>query len=673
MKPTIKDVARLAGVSIATVSHVINRTRFVSPQLIETVEQAIRECGYTEKAAKKQVQYRVGQGSEIALVVPGIENTVYNHYATALSRGFADHGLLLSIHISNDDLARERHILGRLAVNKTISGIILAPATDSPKIYAKIIKGNIPLICLERRIDHPGIDCVLSEGHQAIYQGTEHLVRAGHDCIAFIMEDRKLVGGDERLEGYRAALRDNKVPFRRDLVIRVDHNNHAAAADAIRQVWASATPTAFLAAGNKLTLLLATALDGLGLECPRDVSIVGYGDEEWCAFARPPLTAIQMDADAVSRITVERMLEKIDNRRHGRNELAETRRVPVRLVIRGSTQVVSRGPFGEKAYPPEVLNITESERHRLRRGNFKVGISFHYSGTAWKRLHESGIRDTFDRFGIKVIAVTEAHFDPQLQVTQLESLRIHHPDAIIAIPADDKVTAKKFKSLARETKLVFLSAIPETFKQNDYAGCVTVNERESGRTVGLMMGEFAQGRPLRVGFITHGAPFYGTLVRDRAAEQVVRENYPHIQVVDIQPFYDIERTHEVAKRMIATHPDIEALYISWERPALHAIRALKEMRREDMAIFTFDLDREIAGYMARGEMVAGLSTQRPYEQGVAVAQLTAKTLLGDNPYKYVIIQPYSVQPKNLVRAWHDIIHEPPPEEVAQAWNFYVNS
>ncbi|MCC8166991.1 MAG: hypothetical protein LIQ31_12775 [Planctomycetes bacterium] len=119
----------------------------------------------------------------------------------------------------------------------------------------------------------------------------------------------------------------------------------------------------------------------------------------------------------------------------------------------------------------------------------------------------------------------------------------------------------------------------------------------------------------------------------------------------------------MAKRMIERHPDIQALYISWERPALQAIRALKELKREDLAIFTFDLDREIAEYMARGEMVAGLSTQRPYEQGVAVAQLTAKTLLGDNPYKYVIIQPYSVQPKNLIRAWHDIIHEPPPEEV----------
>lgn len=672
MKATIKDVARLAGVSIATVSHVINKTRYVGPELTDRVQSAMVESGYKQKVAQREVKYQVGRNSEVALVVPGIENTVYCQYAAALSQRFAQHGLLLSIHLSYDNLQREQHILSRLATNKNISGIILAPSSDSPEIYAKILKMRAPIICLERRIDHPGIDSVLSEGHQAIYQGTEHLIKCGHENIAFLMEDRPLVGGDERLEGYRNALNDHNVPFRDDLLLRIDLYDPAAAAERIRLAWTGGTPTAFLAGGNKLTLLLVKVLDGMGLESPRDVSVLGYGDEEWCAFCRPPLTALKMDAEAVSRITADRMLEKIANRENGRNDIARTERVPVRLMIRGSTRVIARDPFGERAHPPEVLNISESERLRLRRGNFKVGISFHYSGTAWKRLHESGIRDTFDRFGIKVIAVTEAHFDPQLQVTQLESLRIQRPDAIIAIPADDKVTARKFKDLSRETRLIFLSAVPERFARDDYAGCVTVNERENGRGVGLLLGAHFRGRQAKVGFIKHGALFYGTMLRDEAAEQVVRENNPNIAIVESLPFHDIERAYDVAKKMLKKHPDIGGLYVSWERPALHVIRALKELGREDMAIFTFDLDEEIAKYMARGEMVRGLSTQRPYEQGVAVAQLTAKALLGVNQYKYVNIQPCIVERKNLVRAWHDIIHEPPPPEIARDSEFYVN-
>ena len=668
MTPTISDVARLAGVSIATVSHVINKTRFVSRELAGRVERAMLQTGYKEKIAAKETPYRAGNGSEVAFVVPGIENTVYCQYAAALSRRFGEHGLLFSIHLSCDERKRERHILSRLVNSKNVCGIILAPVSDSPEIYAKIFKSRLPAVCLERRIDHPTFDCVLSESRQAIYQGTEHLIKSGHESIAFLMADRELTGGDERLEGYRRALTDNGVPFRDDLVLRINQYDYdpAATTERVRAAWATSAPTAFFAGGNKLTLHLVKALDAMGLEVPRDVSILGYGDEEWCAFCHPPLTALKMDVDEVSRLAAECMLNRIAERGAGRDGTARTMLVPVKLVIRGSTRVVARGPFGEKAYPPEALDIAEHERPRLRRGNFKVGISFHYSGTAWKRLHENGIRDTFDRFGIKVVAVTEAHFDPQLQVTQLESLRIQRPDAIIAIPADDKVTARKFKSLVRETRLVFLSSIPETFGQDDYAGCVTVNERENGRNVGLLMGAHFRGRRANVGFIKHGVPFKGTMLRDGAAEQVVRENYPNLHIVDSRPFRDIERAYAVVREMLADHPEIEALYVSWERPALHVIRALKELGRQDMAIFTFDLDEEIAGYMARGEMVAGLSTQRPYEQGVAVAQLTAKALLGSNACKYVNIQPYLVQPKNLVRAWHDIIHEPPPAEIENA-------
>ncbi len=486
MKATIKDVAKIAGVSIATVSHVINKTRFVSPQLIDRIEAAMVQTGYKEKVAAKQTLYRIGKNSQIALVIPQIENTVYSQYATTLSKRFAEHGLLLSIYLTYDDLQIEQHILGRLATDKNISGIILAPTSDSPKIYAKFLKTGIPLLCLERRIDHPAIDCVLSDNHQAIYQGTDHLIKIGHENIALLLENRELTGGDQRLEGYRQALAENNLPFRKALVFRIDPYDADNATELIKNAWISASPTAFIAGGNRLTLRLLKALDVLGLQCPLDISLVGYGDEEWSSHSNPPLTALNMDAEAGSRIASERMLEKIEKKIQHQNDIARVDLVPVNLTIRSSTQVIAKGPFGEKAHPPEVLNIAENELLRLRRGNFKVGISFHYSGTAWKRLHESGIRDTFDKYGIKVIAVTEAHFDPQLQVTQLESLRIQKPDAIIAIPADDKITARKFKALSRETRLVFISAIPESFTGDDYAGCVTVNERETAATSGCL-------------------------------------------------------------------------------------------------------------------------------------------------------------------------------------------
>ena len=113
--------------------------------------------------------------------------------------------------------------------------------------------------------------------------------------------------------------------------------------------------------------------------------------------------------------------------------------------------------------------------------------------------------------------------------------------------------------------------------------------------------------------------------------------------------------------MIQDHPEIQGLYITWERPALQAIRALKELGREDIAITTTDLDYEIASYMARGEMVVGLSSQRPYDQGVAVATAMARALIGRCDHRCIGVAPYMVKASNLEKAWREILKTKMPD------------
>lgn len=103
---------------------------------------------------------------------------------------------------------------------------------------------------------------------------------------------------------------------------------------------------------------------------------------------------------------------------------------------------------------------------------------------------------------------------------QLQGIRIQKPDAVIAIPADDKMTADRFRELAAVTKLVFISNLPENIGKNSYVSCVSVNEAENGANAGRMMGEYFRGKPnVKVGLINHGAIFYGTRERDAAAEK----------------------------------------------------------------------------------------------------------------------------------------------------------
>ncbi len=485
-------------------------------------------------------------------------------------------------------------------------------------------------------------------------------MRSGHEEIVLIIEQGQFSSSEGKLKGYRDALESYKIPFRNELLIEVDQNSFENFKKEIKKVWINHKPTAFVASGNRITLKLLKVLNKLGIECPTDVSVIGFGDEEWSEIVTPPLTMLKQNTREIALQEVDLLLRKIDNYSDASPEI----KVPMDLSIQQSTQVIGKGPFGERTVSPEELTISTEEAEKLRSSNYKVAISFHYGGTAWARLYENGIQNIFDKYGISIISTTDARFDPLLQVVQLEGLRLQQPDAIIAIPVDDEVTAKKFQSISEEVKLIFMSNVPEGMEKNQYASCVSVNERENGQNAALLLGNyFKNEKDVKIGFIGHGAQFYGTHLRDAVANEVIRTNFQNIEIVNEKYFYKIENTYEVCKEMLTANPEIKGLYISWDRPTLEAIKALKELNREDVSIFTFDLDNEIATYLAKEEMVKGLSTQRPYQQGIAVGLATAKALLGKENYKYIGVQPYVVESKNLLKAWKDITLEPAPPEI----------
>jgi len=664
MGVTINDIAKEAGVSIATVSHVINKTRYVRPELAEKIEEIIERTGYIDKIAGKMKKLKIGKQSEIAFVVPNVDSSVYTKMLSTVSKALGEHGYILTTYLSEDDLQREQQILAGVRTNKRHAAILIVPTSEKESDYRTLLQSDIPFICLDRTIRSSQVYSIMPDNSQAIYMATSHLVKRGHENIALFLDKHSNITGEERLDGYKKALLDFGINYQEE---RIGYFSTAEeeTEQEIHSFYERIKPTAIVAGGNKLTLELLKALESYGIDCPQDVSVIGFGDEAWCALASPPLTALNQNVEKMGQLAVEKLIQKLN----GLELEPQIERTPIHLQIRKSTQVIGRGPFGEKAISPEMLTLSSEEVDRLKAGNFKVAISFHFTGTNWSRLHETGIRHTLEKYGVRVLTVTDAHFDPALQVTQLDGIRMQNPDAIIAIPVDDKATAKKFKEISKSALLVFISTIPDGFQKDDYASCISVNEEENGQNAGMILGQFFKNRgQVKIGMINHGAPFHGTQLRDMMAEQMIRDSFPNIEIVAIDHFYEINRAYDVCKQMMTQHPDIEGLYISWDRPALEAIKALKELNREDVSIVTFDLDEEISRYLANGTMVRGLSTQRPYEQGVAVALATAKALLGNDPYKYIGVEPLQVLPRNLLKAWREINHEPAPKEIEDAVN-----
>ena len=656
-KVTIKEIADMAGVSIATVSHVINRTRYVRPELVDKIEKIIVETGYQNKIADKERKLLVGRESTIVAVIPNIESTIYRDMVAYVKQLVSVQGYQFLVAITDNDLKEEAQVLAGLLVNKKVAGIIHAPVSDVASNYTKLIQSGMPFVCVERNILGEGIDSVEFRDREAIFKGADYLLSSGHKNVLFFRESTDSTTKDERTRGFLNALEKYNINTNDANIVDVTlEKGEDDCMLAIQKALRRYRPTAVLAGGNRITLYLMKTLRDMGIDCPGEISVVGFGDESWSELTYPPLTILRRDVKGLSAKAVGMLFEKINTG----VAISHDCYADVELVVRKSTKMLDNGPFGDKA--PDSVVLTKEEKHRLKAGHFRVAISFHYTGTSWAELHEKGIREELEQFGIDVVSVMDAHFDSELQNAQLDGIRLQKPDAVIAIPADDSRTREKFQELSKVSKLVFISNVPDGMSKNSYVSCVSVNESENGTNTGRMLGEYCkENKKKKAGFIIHGAAFYGTRVRDNAAERIIKDSYPDIDIVTIRSFGEISNAYQVAKDVITANPEIEAMYVSWDRPALLAIKALKELGREDVAVFTTDLDHGIARCMEEG-IVKGLSTQRPYEQGRAA--VVAKSLVSEEQLpKYVGVQPYQVEPKQLRLAWKEIFHESMPDRL----------
>lgn len=657
---TILQIAELAGVSIATVSNALNQTKYVNPILAEHIKMIAAENGYVWAKKLKNGKLRSGKKSEIALVVPGAGSGFYAQVIAVISKYAVEEGYMLAVHLSNNNMEQEKHILNEVMMGRKTAGIILSPVCEKQETYAKLMNSKFPLVCLERTLVDSDVDSVLSDNEQGVYLGTEHLIKCGHENIALLLESKFYSTVGERKKGYIKALQKYGISYREELVMCLELNNKKKALAELRGLIESRRMTAVFAGGNTLTLWLIKLVNELGLNCPDDLSIVGFGDDDWCGLARPSLTMLKQSTDSIGKLSVEKLVEYM-NANESVPSIKKIR-IPMELRIRNSTQNIARGPFGEKAAHPEELVFSEEDAKQLREGDYKVAISFHYSGDEWTRLHERAIVDTLNSYGIRVLSVADAHFDPKLQQTQLDVLMMQKPDAVIAVPTDEKRTATKFKELSQKTKLILINSMPDGFEQKDYACWISVNERENGQNAAKILGNYFEGKEkVKIGLLCHGASYFATSQRDFFAEQTICDNYSNLEIVGKENFYTIGNAYIACKKIMREHPDIQGLYISWERPALEAVRALEDMEIEDVVISTTDLDYEVASYMARGKMIIGLSSQRPYEQGVAVAIATAKALLNKCVNKCIGVSPYIVERGKLEKAWKELTKSKMPD------------
>ena len=334
-------------------------------------------------------------------------------------------------------------------------------------------------------------------------------------------------------------------------------------------------------------------------------------------------------------------------------------------------KVLSKGPNGEEPSPATSAELTPEQLAKIKDKKATAAIVMHYAGNDWSSAQIAGLRSEFGNLGIEVVAVTDANFKPDKQVSDIETVMSKKPDIIVSLPADPVATVSAYRAAqSAGAKLVFMDNVPKGFKAGtDYVSAVSADNFGNGVTSAHLMAK-ALGAKGKIGLIFHEADFFVTRQRYDGFKQTIQSDYPEIQIVEEQGIAGPDFAGDaqgVANAMLAKHPDLTGIWAVWDVPAEGVMAAARASGRGDLRIATEDLGKNVAIAMAKGELVVGLGAQRPFDQGVTEARLGALAVLGEKTPPYVALSALPVQHANVLDAWKQVYHEDAPQDLASSF------
>ncbi len=328
---TIHDVAKKAGVSTTTVSHVINQTRFVSEAAARRVQRAMRELHYQPNAIARSLRRK--HTRTLGLILPDSSNPFFAEVARGVEDFAFRQGYNVLFGSSDSDLEKENAYL-RVFIEKQVDGLIFVAAGESTRNIQQFQTEHLPLVVVDREFKNVVADYVVADNRRGGFLATEHLIQLGHRVIACIAGPSTVTPSADRVTGYRDALQAHHLSFNSKLVRRGDFqasSGFAAAQFFLRQ---KPRPSAIFACNDLMALGALGAIYNAGLRVPDDMAIVGFDDIALASYTSPPLTTIQQPKYEMGQLAAQILLERITTKK----KIGVQRHLlPTRLVVREST------------------------------------------------------------------------------------------------------------------------------------------------------------------------------------------------------------------------------------------------------------------------------------------------------------------------------------------------
>lgn len=323
------DVAARAGVSPATVSRTLNEGS-VSPVARRRVLDAVAELNYRPNHLARNM--RRGSAQILSLIVSDITNPFF----TALARGAEDvaqaNGYSLVVFNTDEDPLREAASLNVVAAERS-AGLMLASTNHAAESLAHLLRLQIPLVAVDRRMATVSSDLVAVDNATAAYDAVTRLIDLGHQRIAIVAGPEGVSTADERLEGYERALRERRLAVDRNLVRHANFRENGGWSTTMELLKLKDPPTAIFSVNNLTTLGVLRALKKSGVSVPRQLSLVAFDDLPVGDLLDPPLTVIQQPTHQIGATAAKLLLRRIDNPAAPIREVL----LSARMVIRGST------------------------------------------------------------------------------------------------------------------------------------------------------------------------------------------------------------------------------------------------------------------------------------------------------------------------------------------------
>lgn len=330
---SVKDVAARAGVSLGTVSNVLNRPDRVSPDTRGRVEQAMRDLGFVRNESARQL--RAGHSRTLAYVVLDVRNPFFTDVAEGAERAAEDSGLSLFLCHSDNRASREADYLAHL-VEQRVQGILVTPVDPAADGLADVRRNGTPLVIVDRTREDDKFCSVAVDDVLGGRLAVEHLVERGHTRVAFIGGPDSVGQVRDRLEGARRAWADAGLPADQLTVVPTSALTVVEGRSAGERVMGLASrrrPTAAFCANDLLALGLLQQLSTAGLSVPGDLAIVGYDDIDYASAAAVPLTSVRQPRQELGRRAAELVMDEAENPAHLHQQVVFT----PELVARRST------------------------------------------------------------------------------------------------------------------------------------------------------------------------------------------------------------------------------------------------------------------------------------------------------------------------------------------------